>query len=93
MSEPQQFRTRVRHVEAIRWTGDNADAIAEWTGGRFHEIDPEDRIDDPEATAEVLGNRSWLPLATGDWIVKIDDRFTWRSDDQLRREYEETPRE
>lgn len=91
MNEPRQFRTRTRHIGAIRWTGDNADALAAWTGGKFYEIEPEDRLDEDDA--EVLGRHCWMPLAQGDWVVKIGEHFTPLTDESFRHYYEETPRE
>lgn len=46
MTAPQRFRKRPIEIEAMQWTGDNADALAQWTDGSFWTIDPEDRTDD-----------------------------------------------
>lgn len=85
-----KFRKRPVEVEAIRWAGDNAHAIWEWTSGGFHEIGPEDRVDDPDHTAElfVAANSKWLGVPTGEWIIKDKLGFYPCRDEVFRETYE-----
>lgn len=76
-ANPETFRRRPIDVEAVQWTDTNADALAAFAGHRFMTIDPEDRIDDPDATASLLesAHESWALLVPGDWVVKRGDDF------------------
>lgn len=59
-------------ISAVQWTGENAAAMAAFAGTAFHMIDEEDRVQDPDATAEVLDDRhsTWQPLHVGDWVIR-----------------------
>lgn len=72
-TEPRQYRTSPVTVTALQWTGDNLDAMTAFAGTYFAPIDPEDRGDDPDCTAAVLsyfGGHGWVPIRTGDWVVR-----------------------
>lgn len=71
----QTFRKRPVEVQAVQWTGDNAGELTAWTDGRFYEIDPEDRGDDPAKTGDLLDDRHsvYIGLAPGDWVVRLAD--------------------
>lgn len=68
----QRFRTREVEIEATQFTGRNWDEMAEWTENSFHEVDPEDRLDDPDITAEVYDklHSTWIGVIPGQWIVR-----------------------
>lgn len=68
----QRYRKKPVTIHAVQWTGDDAAWITEWTGGRFHEVDPEDRTEDPDITAEVFEDlhSRWLGVKTGEWIIR-----------------------
>jgi len=74
MTEPTaRYRNRTAEVEAVQWTGDNAEALSVFcTPFDFQTIDPEDRIEDPDQTAAVRESEhgTWRGLAPGDWVVK-----------------------
>ncbi len=61
-------------VEATQYDGTQAVAeyIEAWSEQRFNTVDPEDRIDDPDAVAAVFDilRGAWIPVAVGDWIIK-----------------------
>lgn len=67
-----RWRKRPVTVEAVRWTGDNAAELAEFTGSRFGVIDPEDRTDAPELTGQVFDvlHSTWVGMSTGQWVLK-----------------------
>jgi hypothetical protein len=77
MLEPQRYRKRPVVIEAMQWTGDNADAITAWyvsdfTDHEFSTLDPEDATDNPVATAQiwVAANGVYAPIETGEWIIR-----------------------
>jgi hypothetical protein len=59
-------------VEAIQWTGDNEQEIRDWTGGKFQAIDPADRVEDPEITAEVFDvlHSTWVGVKTWQSVLR-----------------------
>lgn len=59
---PKKFRKMPVEIEAVQWDGDNAAELTEWTGGAFSEIDPEDRGDNPDATAELYVDANGVRL-------------------------------
>jgi hypothetical protein len=67
-----RWRKRPVTVEAVRWTGGNAAELAAFTGSRFDVVDPEDRCDDPDITAQVFDvlHSTWAGLRTGQWVIK-----------------------
>lgn len=69
-----RFRKKPVEVEAIQWTGDNADELETFTGGLFNMLDREDRehCDDPEMTAQVFDDlhSTWVGVYTGQWIIR-----------------------
>jgi hypothetical protein len=71
------YRKRFAEVQAIEWAGtqDSAEEIIGLVGARFHMVDPEDRGDDPDGTGMVLTSRhsTWVPIRTGEWVVKTAD--------------------
>ncbi|MFE5290358.1 hypothetical protein ACFRAQ_35865 [Nocardia sp. NPDC056611] len=59
-------------VEAMQWTGSNADALREWTGGSFQVLDPEDAGENPDATGSlfIAANGVWATLELSEWILR-----------------------
>lgn len=72
MSTAQQFRKKPIVIDAMQWTGDNADSLRVFTDGRFTEVAPEDRTDDPDKDAAVLDNlhSTWVLMTRGDWVIR-----------------------
>lgn len=66
------FRKKPVQVTACQWTGANADELAEFTGGRFVALAPEDRGDDPDKSGSVLDelHSTWVLMGDGDWIIR-----------------------
>lgn len=79
MAEHLRFRRRPTVVEAIRWTGSNVAEMRAFAGNHFDTIDPEDRGDDPDNTAQVLDrlHSSWIGLGDGDWVVRDANGVMW----------------
>jgi hypothetical protein len=94
----QRFRTRIVEIDAVRFTGDNYDELAEWTGGNFAEIHEDDRpyTDDPEATGQVYDklHSTWILVLAGQWIVKgVKGEFYPCDDETFHWKYEEVTAE
>lgn len=80
-------------VDAVQWTGTNADEVTAFAGRLFDAIDPIDRhlLDDPEATAQVFDalHSTWVLVFTGDWIIRgIKGEFYPCRDAVFRETYE-----
>ena len=92
-TNPQTFRRRPAEIEAVQWTDDNATQLAAFAGQRFMTIDPEDRVDDPDATASLIesAHESWALLMPGDWVVKRGDDFAVLSPEEFADLYEPAP--
>jgi hypothetical protein len=70
---PTRFRKLPVEVDAIQWTGDNEDAVIAFTGRSFFQaVDPEDRAEDADVTAEVFDmlHSTWVGVYTGHWVVR-----------------------
>lgn len=74
MTGPISVRKKPVEVQAMQWTGDNADALAAWTRNLFDALDESDRAasDDPDATAQVYDalHSTWVLVQPGDWIIR-----------------------
>lgn len=83
-----RFRKRPVVISAIRWTGDNEAEVREFAGGLFGTVDPEDRSDDPDITAEVLDklHSTWVGVKTGQWVVRGVRGELYPLDDEVRLE-------
>jgi hypothetical protein len=70
-------RRRPVNVQAIEWAGTqaSADEITALVGPKFSMIDPEDRGDDPDSTGmlRTTQHSAWVPICTGEWVVKTAD--------------------
>lgn len=94
MQAPDTYRNKPIEVQAIQWTGDNAAAVSAWTGSRFDVLDPEDRGDNPDHTAQLLvdANSVWLGIQTGEWIIKDRKGFYPCKADVFAETYEQETR-
>ena len=72
-----RYRNRTAEVEAVQWTGNNAEQLRAFMGADFYEIDSEDRAENPAATAAMRESKhgTWCGLEPGDWVVKLDEGF------------------
>jgi hypothetical protein len=68
----EKYRKKPVIVDVVRWTGDNETELREFTGGRFHAVDPEDRCEDPDRTGEVFDvlHGTWVGVYTGQSIIR-----------------------
>lgn len=87
------YRQRATQINALQWKGDNADELIAFAGSRFVALDPEDRTDDPDATASLMesSHNSWELLYTGDWVIAAADSFTSMPDAAFHSRYEAAP--
>ncbi|HEY9373942.1 hypothetical protein [Streptomyces sp.] len=69
-----RYRHRTAEVEAVQWTGTNAEQLRAFAGADFDEIELDDRTEDPDQTAAVREGKhgTWRGLKPGDWVVKLD---------------------
>lgn len=69
-----KFREKPVEIEAVRWTGDNAAELDDFTASHFEALDEQDRANsnDPEATAQVFDvlHSTWVLVYDGDWIIR-----------------------
>lgn len=89
-----RYRKRPVIVDAIQWTGDNADEVTAFSGHRFDVLDPADATDDPDATAQVLDSlhSTWVLVRTGDWIIRgVRGEYYPCRDEVFRETYEAAP--
>lgn len=80
MNRPEEFEARYL-VEAIRWTGDNLDAVQRFCG----QVQPVEGV--PEITIELLHLRSPVSVKAGDWIVKYANIFQVVADREFKSSY------
>lgn len=73
--ETARYRHRTPEVEAVQWTGSNAEELRAFCGADFDEIDLDDRAEDPDETAAVREGKhgTWRGLRPGDWVVRLDE--------------------
>ena len=92
-TDPQTFRHRSEEIEAVQWTGDNADALRAFAGPDFDEIDLDDRTEDPDETAAVRESEhgTWRGLKPGDWVVRLDGGLYEFAADDFAKQYEPAP--
>ena len=92
--EITRWRKKPVVVEAVRWTGDNVDAVYELAGcTHFDLLDEQQRrdCDDPDATAAVFDklHSTWVLVLDGQWIIKgVKGEFYPCADDVFRETYE-----
>ncbi|MFE5368136.1 hypothetical protein [Streptomyces mirabilis] len=87
--QPDRYRQRPNEVDAIQWTGSNADALRAFAGIDFDTIAPADRIDDPDCDAQLLVEAShWVGIRPGDWVLKFEGYFVAKDDAPFRAVWE-----
>jgi hypothetical protein len=92
-----RYYRKAAAVEAVRWTGDNTDAVLELAShGNFYLLDDADRAnsDDPECTAALMDglHSTWKGVKDGQWVVKeADGRLRALRDGKFREDYELAP--
>ena len=64
MTEPVTLRRKPIDLAAIRWDGDNDEAVQDFAEGKFRTI--------ARTRAEILDelHDTWVALAVGDWILR-----------------------
>lgn len=84
----RRFRKRPVTVEMIRWTGGSPDELEAFTWGLFRLVDPCDRAEDTEVTAEVYDklHSTWIGVRDGQWVVKGVRGELYPLDDEVRQE-------
>lgn len=88
-TNPQTFRRRPAEIEAVQWTGSNADELRAFAGSDFDTIDPEDRIEDPDQDAQLLVEAShWVGIRPGEWVLKFEGYFVAKRDETFRAVWE-----
>ena len=68
-----KFRKKPVTVEAMQWTGDNEAEIQTFaSSAHFNAVDLEDRVDDPDITAQVYDrlHSTWVGVKDGQWIIR-----------------------
>ncbi|MFH8804096.1 hypothetical protein ACH4F6_31660 [Streptomyces sp. NPDC017936] len=87
--QPARYRRTPAEIEAVQWTGTNADALRAFAGSDFDTIDPEDRIEDPDQDAQLLVEAShWVGIKPTDWVVKYEGYFVAKADATFRAVWE-----
>ena len=91
---PARYRHRSPEVEAVQWTGSNADQLRAFCGPDFDEIELDDRTEDPDQTAAVreADHGTWRGLAPGDWVVRLDGGLYEFSAADFAKQYEPADR-
>lgn len=78
------YISRPSSITALQWTGENLEDVKVWVGN--------DNLDHwvsgTALTLWVEANTSWLPLETGEWIIKDDLGFYPCKDSMFQRKYE-----
>jgi hypothetical protein len=84
-----RYCRRAAEVEAVQWTGTNAEQLRTFAGSDFDTIDPEDRIEDPDQDAQLLVEAShWVGIKPTDWVVKFEGYFVAKADATFRAVWE-----
>jgi hypothetical protein len=92
---PRRYRKKPVIIEAIQWTGANLAAVQDFAGhGFFGAVDPEDRAEDPDRTAEVYDrlHGTWVGVYDGQWVIRgIQGELYPCADDVFAETYEPAP--
>ena len=92
MTQSRRFRKKPVEIEAVQWNGDNFRAVHDFTGEQFYTLGPDERDEDPDATAQVFDelHSTWVLVYDGDWIIKgIKGEFYPCRDEVFQETYEE----
>jgi hypothetical protein len=68
----QRYRKKPVVIEALQWTGSNAEQMTAFAGPHFALVSPQDRAEDPERTAAVWDklHSTWIGMHDGQWLIK-----------------------
>jgi len=66
------FRKKPITIAAVQWTGDNVAELVEFTRLKFETINPLDRAEKPDVTAQVYDelHSTWVGVKTGQWVLR-----------------------
>ena len=64
--QPRRYRRRPPEVDAIQFTGTNADEVAAWCGGRVFVSPGDDRL-------HIRVGHSVVPAHPGDYVARATD--------------------
>lgn len=95
MSTPTKFRKKPVEIEAVQWTGHNADEVEAFAPGKWWTVEPEDAVEDPDITAEVYDelHSTWVGMKTGQWVIRgVKGEFYPIAEDVLAETYERVSR-
>jgi hypothetical protein len=70
---PRSFRKRPVLVQAMQYNGVNEVDVQAFTGAEnFHAVAPEDRLEDPDVTAEVYDklHSTWVGVKNDQWVIR-----------------------
>lgn len=91
MLKVDQFIRRPIYVEAVQVTAENFKEVAEWCGGRVH------NVSDGTTFIKVLGYKSKMIPRTkafiGDWVLSGDKGFRVYTDSAFKGSFETLPGE
>jgi hypothetical protein len=86
-----RYRKRPIEVDTIQWTGDNEAELIAFTDHRFEAVPPEDRVENPEITAQVFDvlHSTWVGVYIGQHIVRgVKGEYYPIAEDVLAETYE-----
>ncbi|MFE2994106.1 hypothetical protein ACFXG4_03695 [Nocardia sp. NPDC059246] len=79
-----RYRKRPIVIEAMQWTGDNADELAEWGARLWKAVDP----DGDSTMLYIDANRTSVPLDCGEWVIRDSKGFYPCKPDVFEQTYE-----
>lgn len=86
-------RKRPVEVDTMQWLGDNEADLIAFTNHHFEAVPPEDRVEDPEITAQVYDvlHSSWIGVKTGQHIARgvKNEHYPIDDGDILAKTYED----
>lgn len=88
---PTRFCKRPIEIYAIRFDGTNHAAVSAFAPGCFETVNPEDRGDDPDITAQIWDylHGTWVGVKDGQWIAQgVRGEFYPIADDVMGETYE-----
>lgn len=85
MSEVRKIRKKPVVVEAMQWTGGNADELMAWTGGYF---EPAPRLGNVDRVWDKL-HASWVNVLRDQWVIRgVQGEYYPCDDEVLRATYD-----
>lgn len=86
------FRKKPVVISAVQWTGDNLEELYDFTHHQFDFVEEEDRLDDPDITAQVYDklHSTWVGVYTGQWVIEgVKGEFYPCDEEVLAETYDE----